>query len=142
MNDIHTGDLELGFQAGMSGYSLMRTEDMFDPESKLTSGINLKMGPDLATRELDLESILQIEPRVKVRYTWDYSRYIVGVGTDEELDNNLPYDWTTESDTGTIDRDDDSTWPRTGHIEWYEDGQLSKVWSWKYGEKEWDEIEV
>ena len=27
--------------------------------------------------------------------------YIVGIGTDEELDNNLPYDWYP-----TIDEDD------------------------------------
>ncbi len=69
MNADGTGDLELGFQGGVKGYTVVRTEDIFDPDSKWTSGINIKFGPDLATRELDLQSIIQVEPKVYVRYT-------------------------------------------------------------------------
>ena len=133
MNADGTGDLELGFQGGVKGYSVVRTEDMFDPDSKWTSGINIKFGPDLATRELDLQSIIQVEPKVYVRYTWNYSDYIVVEEDGEEWDNNLPYEWLP-----TIDQDDDSTWPRDGHKEWYVDGELVKVRVWEFGNEDWD----
>ena len=133
MNADGTGDLELGFQGGVKGYTVVRTEDIFDPDSKWTSGINIKFGPDLATRELDLQSIIQVEPKVYVRYTWNYSDYIVVEEDGEEWDNNLPYEWLP-----TIDQDDDSTWPRDGHKEWYVDGELVKVRVWEFGNEDWD----
>ena len=133
MNADNTGDLELGFQGGVKGYSVVRTEDIFDPDSKWTSGISIKFGPDLATRELDLQSIIQVEPKVYVRYTWNYSDYIVVEEDGEEWDNNLPYEWLP-----TIDQDDDSTWPRDGRKEWYVDGELVKVRVWEFGNEDWD----
>ena len=133
MNADGTGDLELGFQGGVKGYSVVRTEDIFDPDSKWTSGINIKFGPDLATRELDLQSIIQVEPKVYVRYTWNYSDYIVVEEDAEEWDNNLPYEWLP-----IIDQDDDSTWPRDGRKEWYVDGELVKVRVWEFGNEDWD----
>ena len=133
MNASNTEDLELGFTGGFKGYSVVRTTNMFDRDSKWTSGISIKFGPDLATRELDLQSIIQVEPRVYVRYTWNYSDYIVVEEDAEEWDNNLPYEWLP-----TIDQDDDSTWPQDGRKEWYVDGELVKVRHWEFGNEDWD----
>ena len=133
MNASNTEDLELGFTGGFKGYSVVRTTNMFDRDSKWTSGISIKFGPDLATRELDLQSIIQVEPRVYVRYTWNYSDYIVVEEDAEEWDNNLPYEWLP-----TIDQDDDSTWPQDGRKEWYVDGELVKVRNWEFGNEDWD----
>ena len=120
-------DLTLSFIKDSKGYSFFRTEDMFDENSKLTSGIAIKEFPDLATRELDLESIIQTEDRVRVRYEWVYSDY-----ADE--DGFLPYDWTIESGNGTIDQDDWTTWPKTGKVTFFEHGKLVREEGWMQNE--------
>jgi len=82
----------------------------------------------------DLEHILKTEPRVLVRYGWDYSRYI----PKPDYPFDLPYEWSTNSDTGVIDQLDDSTWTAVGRYEWYENGVLVKVSNWEYGNEDWD----
>ena len=83
------------------------------------------------TKELDLQSIVKIENKVQVYYTWVYSDY-----AEEDYPDDLPFEWTTESETGTIDQDDWLTWPSIGRVEWYENGELVKIRNWEYG-KEW-----
>ena len=131
MNATHTGDLLISFGVG-KGYSMFRVEDCFVFNSGITSGVTIKMESDLATRQLDLESIIQLEPRVRVSYEWSYSKYIVGIGTEEEYDNNLPDEWYPE-----IDQDDEFTWPTVDRYEWYEDGKLVKVRYWEFGNEDW-----
>ena len=126
-----TGDLTLSFIPNFVGYSMFRIEDMWDENSVITSGVTIKTEPDLSTRELDLQSIIKIENKVKITYGWDYSNY-----TEKDYPDDLPFDWTTESETGTIDQDDWLTWPSIGRVEWYEDGKLAKVRNWEYG-REW-----
>ena len=58
MNATHTGDLLISFGEG-KGYSMFRVEDCFNFNSAITSGVSIKMEPDLATRGLDLESIVK-----------------------------------------------------------------------------------
>ena len=132
MNATHTGDLLVSFGINQKGYSIFRVEDCFDFDSAITSGVTIKMESDLANRKLDLESIIQIEPRVRVSYEWNYSDYLVEEEDGEEWDNNLPYDWYPE-----IDQDDDFTWPSVGRYEWYEDGKLVKVRYWEFGNEDW-----
>ena len=132
MNTTHTGDLLISFGEG-KGYSMFRVEDCFDFDSGITSGVSIKMEPDLATRGLDLESIVKLEPRVRVSYVWRYEKYIVGKGTEEEFDNNLPDEWYP-----IIDQDDVDTFPSVERYEWYEDGELVKVRHWEFGNEEWD----
>lgn len=126
-----TGDLTISFIPNFVGYSMFRIEDMWDENSVVTSGVAIKSVPDLATRELDLESIIKIENKVQVTYGWNYSDY-----SEEGYPDDLPFDWTTESETGTIDQDDWLTWPSIGRVEWYENGELVKIRNWEYG-KEW-----
>ena len=126
-----TGDLTISFNPKLPGYSMFRIEDMWDNDSAITSGVTIKMEPDLATKELDLQSIVKIENKVQVYYTWVYSDY-----AEEDYPDDLPFDWTTESETGTIDQDDWLTWPSIGRVEWYENGELVKIRNWEYG-KEW-----
>ena len=127
-----TGDLTISFIPNFVGYSMFRIEDMWDENSVVTSGVAIKSVPDLATRELDLESIIKIENKVQVTYGWDYSSYC----PEEDYPLDLPFEWTTESETGTIDQDDWLTWPSIGRVEWYENGELVKIRNWEYG-KEW-----
>ncbi len=61
MSATHTGDLLISFGED-KGYSMFRVEDCFDFDSAITSGVTIKMEPDLATRGLDLESIVKLEP--------------------------------------------------------------------------------
>ena len=126
-----TGDLTISFIPNFVGYSMFRIEDMWDENSVVTSGVAIKSVPDLSTRELDLESIIKIENKVQVTYGWNYSDY-----SEEGYPDDLPFDWTTESETGTIDQDDWLTWPSIGRVEWYENGELVKIRNWEYG-KEW-----
>ena len=132
MNATHTGDLLVSFGLNQKGYSIFRVEDCFNFNSAITSGVTIKMKSDLANRELDLESIIQIEPRVRVSYEWSYSKYIVGKGTEEEQDKNLPEEWYPE-----IDQNDEFTWPSVDRYEWYEDGKLVKVRYWEFGNEDW-----
>jgi len=126
-----TGDLTISFIPNFVGYSMFRIEDMWDENSVVTSGVAIKAVPDLSTRELDLESIIKIENKVQVTYGWDYADY-----SEEGYPLDLPFEWTTESETGTIDQDDWLTWPSIGRVEWYENGELVKIRNWEYG-KEW-----
>ena len=87
----------------------------------------------MATRGLDLESIVKLEPRVRVSYVWRYEKYVVGIGTEEEFDNNLPDEWYP-----IIDQDDVDTFPSVDRYEWYEDGELVKVRQWEFGNEDWD----
>ena len=128
-----TGDLTISFNPKLPGYSMFRVEDMWDDDSAITSGVTIKMESDLATKELDLQSIVKIENKVQVYYTWVYSDY-----AEEDYPDDLPFDWTTESETGTIDQDDSLTWPPFGRMEWYEDGELVKIRNWEYGNEDWD----
>ena len=128
-----TGDLTISFIPNFVGYSMFRIEDMWDENSVVTSGVAIKSVPDLSTRELDLESIIKIENKVQVTYGWNYSDY-----SEEGYPDDLPFDWTTESETGTIDQDDWLTWPSIGRKEWYEDGELVKIRNWEYGNEDWD----
>jgi hypothetical protein len=128
-----TGDLTIGFSPRLPGYSMFRVEDMWDDNSAFTSGVTIKMEPDLATRELDLQSIVKIENKVQVFYGWAYSDY-----AEEDYPDDLPFEWTTESETGTIDQDDSLTWPPFSRKEWYEDGELVKIRNWEYGNEDWD----
>jgi|FLOH01.1.fsa_nt_gi hypothetical protein len=134
MSEIETGDLTISFIPNFAGYSMFRIEDMYDDDTAITSGVTIKMEPDLATRELDLESIIQIENKVRVTYGWNYSSY----SAEKDYPNDLPFEWTTESEDGTIDQDDSLTWPSVGRIEWYENGELVKVRHWEYGNTDWD----
>ncbi len=131
MSEIETGDLTISFIPNFVGYSMFRVEDMWDENSVVTSGVAIKSVPDLSTRELDLESIIKIENKVQVTYGWNYSDY-----SEEGYPDDLPFEWTTESETGTIDQDDWLTWPSIGRVEWYENGELVKIRNWEYG-KEW-----
>ena len=128
-----TGELTISFSPNLRGYSMFRVEDMWDDDSAFTSGVTIKMEPDLATRELDLQSILKIENKVQVSYGWAYSDY-----AEEDYPDDLPFEWTTESETGTIDQDDWLTWPPFSRKEWYEDGELVKIRNWEYGNEDWD----
>ena len=128
-----TGDLTISFIPNFAGYSMFRVEDMWDEDSAITSGVAIKSEPDLATRELDLQSIVKIENKVQVSYGWVYSDY-----SEEDYPDDLPFEWTTESETGTIDQDDSLTWPSHGRKEWYEDGELVKIRNWEYGNEDWD----
>ena len=128
-----TGDLTISFNPKLPGYSMFRVEDMWDDDSAITSGVTIKMESDLATKELDLQSIVKIENKVQVYYTWVYSDY-----AEEDYPDDLPFDWTTESETGTIDQDDSLTWPPHGRVEWYENGELVKIRNWEYGNEDWD----
>lgn len=126
-----TGDLTISFIPNFAGYSMFRVEDMWDEDSAITSGCYIKS--DLATRELDLQSIVKIENKVKVSYGWAYSDY-----AEEGYPDDLPFDWTTKSETGTIDQNDSLTWPSHGRKEWYLDGELVKLRVWEYGNEDWD----
>ena len=115
------------------GYSFVEVEDIFVKYSEATSGTTMKFGPDLDTKELDLEWIIKNRPRVQINYNWDYMSYC----PEEDYPTDLPFNWTTESEDGVIDPSDDTTWPRTGRVEWYVDGDLVRSRDWSYDE-DWD----
>ena len=126
-------DLSVTTASWNKGYSFMEVEDIFDKNSKRTSGLTMKMEPDLETKELDLEWIIKNRSRVMVSYTWDYSKYC----PEEDYPTDLPFDWTTESLDGVIDQNDEFTWPIYDKIEWYVDGELARSREWSYDE-DWD----
>ena len=126
-------DLSVTVSSWGKGYQFMEVEDIFDKNSKRTSGVTLKMEPDLETKELDLEWIIKNRSRVQISYTWDYSKYC----PEEDYPDDLPFDWTTESLDGVIDPSDSFTWPNYDKIEWYVDGDLVRSREWSYDE-DWD----
>ncbi len=77
------------------------------------------MEPTFDTADDDIAHFIAAEHRVAVSYPWYPDDY-----RNEEGD--YPDEWVD------FDEDDDTDWPETSNIKYYEDGKLIDEWVWTY----------
>ena len=106
-------------KTGNKTYTYSHLDDMYNDRVPPVSGMTLVMKPTLATADDDIAYFISTEHRVVVKYPWYPSEY-----RNEE--GNLPDEWVD------FDEDDDTDWPDTSCIKYYEDGKLIDEWVWQY----------